>query len=210
MAWRRTNIYLRLSAIACFAITALAAAEYRGQVTFGGLPIPGATVTATQGDKKFSAITDLDGLYAFPDLTDETWTIEIRMMGFEAVKQQVTAPNTVWELKLLPLDRIKAQIQTTPASTPPPPVPPPRDTPAPAKEASAEDLSQRAADGFLINGSTQNGAASPFAQLAAFGNNRNGGKGLYNGGISVILDNSALDAQQFSLTGQSTPKPAYN
>ena len=28
------------------------ASEYHGQVTFGGLPVPGATITATQGDQK--------------------------------------------------------------------------------------------------------------------------------------------------------------
>jgi hypothetical protein len=77
-------------------------------------------------------------------------------------------------------------------------------------EPSREDLSQRAADGFLINGSVLNGAASPFAQALAFGNFRNGPKGLYNGGIGLIFDNSAWDARPFSLTGQNTPKPAYN
>jgi hypothetical protein len=196
----------------------MAAAEYRGEVTFGGLPVPGATVTATLGDKKLAAITDMQGLYDFPDLTDGNWTIEIQMLGFETVTGAASSPAAKWELKLLPLDRIKAQVRTAAAAAPPPtpPAPPtaavqtePR-KPAPAKEASEDDLSSRAADGFLINGSSQNGAASPFAQLAAFGNNRNGGKGLYNGGIGLTFDNSALDAQQFSLTGQNTPKPAYN
>jgi len=77
-------------------------------------------------------------------------------------------------------------------------------------EASQDDLNQRAADGFLINGSANNGAASPFAQPAAFGNNRNGTNGLYNGGIGIIFDNSALDARPFSLSGQNTAKAAYN
>ena len=72
-----------------------------------------------------------------------------------------------------------------------------------------QDTDERAANGFLINGSAVNGASSPFAQSFAFGNNR-GGKGLYNGGIGVILDNSALDARPYSLTGQNTPKPSYN
>jgi len=208
---RYTDNFLRLSVIACLAASSLVASEYRGQVTFGGLPVPGATVTATEANRKFAAITDLQGLYLFPDLTDGSWTIEIRMLGFAAVEQQmVIGPNTPsakWELKLLPLDRIKAEIQASVAPAPPQAQP---NTQAPAKEASDEDLSQRAADGFLINGSMNNGAASPFAQLAAFGNNRNGAKGLYNGGIGVILDNSALDARPFSLTGQNTPKPGYN
>ena len=41
------------------------------------------------------------------------------------------------------------------------------------------------ADGFLVNGSVNNGAASPFAQLAAFGNNRRGQRSLYNGGVGA-------------------------
>jgi len=206
--------------MAWIAVSTLAAAEYRGQVTFGGLPVPGATVTATHGGKNMTAVTDLQGVYSFPDLTDGEWTIDIRMSGFAAVKQEVTVgPNTApgkWELKLLPLDQIKAEMQAAAPPAPPPgPTPaaaaeqtaPPK--PAPAREPLDDDLSQRAADGFLINGSSQNGAASPFAQLAAFGNNRNGARGLYNGGIGIILDNSALDARPFSLTGQDTPKPTY-
>ncbi len=67
-----------------------------------------------------------------------------------------------------------------------------------------------AADGFLINGSVNNGAASLFAQSAAFGNNRPGSRSLYNGGIGTILGNSAWDARPFSFTGQQTPKADYS
>jgi len=215
-----TDYYLRLSAIACLAVSVLAASEYRGEVTFGGLPVPGATITAVKGDQRLVAITDLQGLYSFPDLTDGAWMVEIQMLGFAAVKQEVTLGQNAtssltaakWKLKLLPLDRIKAEIQAAVESAPPQAEekqPEPKNQ-EPARMPSEEDLSQRAADGFLINGSSQNGAASPFAQPGAFGNNRNGAKGLYNGGIGIILDNSSLDAQQFSLTGQNTPKPAYD
>ena len=61
-----------------------------------------------------------------------------------------------------------------------------------------------------INGTTNNGAASAFAQSNAFGNNRRGAASLYNGSLGFIFDNSALDARSFSLTGQDTPKPAYD
>src|SRR5262249_44802661 len=74
---------------------------------------------------------------------------------------------------------------------------------------SQEDLNQRAADGFLINGTVNNGAASPFAQLARIGNNLRA-RPLYTGGASVVVDNSALDARQYSFTGQDTPRPSYN
>src|SRR4029079_2704138 len=66
------------------------------------------------------------------------------------------------------------------------------------------------ADGYLVNGSVNNGAASPFAQLAAFGNNRRGQRSLYNGGIGVQLGNSAFDARPFSFGATQTPKPSYD
>ena len=62
-------------AFPCLAV----ASEYRGQVTFAGLPLPGATVTATQGTKKITAVTDQGGLYAFPDLADGPWKIDVEM-----------------------------------------------------------------------------------------------------------------------------------
>jgi hypothetical protein len=67
-----------------------------------------------------------------------------------------------------------------------------------------------AADGLLINGSVNNGAASPFAQARAFGNNRPGGRGLYNGGVGVLTRNSALDSSPFSFNGRPSIKPDYN
>lgn len=201
----------RFFAIACV-VSALAASEQRGQVTFSGFPVPGATITAAQDGKKFAAITDRQGFYSFPDLTDGIWIIEVDMFGFAKAQQSVTiAPNArgaKWELKLLPLDRIQAEIQHPVITVLSAAAPNPQA--AAAQTPEEDDLRQRAADGFLINGSLNNGAASPFAQAAAFGNTRAGGRNLYNGGIGIILDNSALDARPFSLTGQDTPEPAYN
>ena len=71
-------------------------------------------------------------------------------------------------------------------------------------------LPQSAATGLLVNGSVNNGAASAFSQMAAFGNNRKGPGSLYNGGLGVIFDTSSWDAAPFSLTGLATPKPSYN
>jgi hypothetical protein len=80
--------------------------------------------------------------------------------------------------------------------------------PSPAGSAAA-DRSADAADGFLIDGSVNNSAASPFAQLPAFGNNRRGPRSLYNGGIGLLVGHSALDARPFSFTDQPTIKPSY-
>src|SRR5262245_40703985 len=220
-------------------------AEQHGQVMFAGAPVPGATVTATQGEKKFVAVTDVQGNYSFPDLADGPFTIQVEMLGFSTIKQEVSTATAEFQLKMLPIEEIQAEViraaQPEPSPTPAAataanakqPAGQPRQTGfqrtevnasanadaaaannAPPQSsafanASPEELSQRAADGLLINGSVNNGASSPFAQLAAFGNSRRG-RPLYNGGASVIVDNSTLNARSYSLTGQDTPKPAYN
>ena len=212
--------YLRCL-LACLAVSALHAAEQHGEVKFGSAPIPGVTVIATRGDQRLATISDLQGKYSFPDLAEGVWTIEVEMPGFETVKREVkvspASPAAEWDLKMLPLDQIEVDTIKPDAGKPaPPPAEPTPDQPkkddqkksSPPPESS--DDSQNAADNFLINGSQNNGAISPFAQAAAFGNNRRGPNGLYNGGLGFILDNSALDAQSFSLTGQDTPKPAYD
>ncbi len=232
MALRRIGNYLRLfCAIGWLTTCGLAtASEYHGQVTFGGLPVPGAAITATQGDKKFVTSTDQDGVFSFPDLANGSWTIEVQMQGFSTIKDQIViGPNAPaappWELKMLPLDEIKAETKTVaPAASAAAPETKtdqtkpqdkanqtrPQDNKPPLTAGPPDDTDQRAADGLLINGTQNNGAASPFAQLAAFGNSRPGRGGLYNGGISMILNTSVFDANQFSLGGQNTPKPAYN
>ena len=225
MSWRRIFEYLLVvCAVAFLTASSLAAAsEYRGQVTFQGAPVPGATVTTTQGDKKFVSVSDEQGFFSFPDLGDGTWTMEVAMQGFSTLKREVSAADagsTKWELSMLPLDQIEAE-----GKAPAPPGPSAENAaPSPAESEPAkpetkktpeaqtpdDQLNQEASNGLLINGSVNNGAASPFAQLAAFGNNRNGAKGLYTGGLGIIFDNSALDARPFSLSGQNTPKASYN
>ena len=250
-----------LGTLAAFLLTALLpATEHHGSVKFSGLPVPGATVTATQGDRSVTAITDPQGQYSFLDLPDGTWTIQIEMLGFAPIRQEVTispqTPILEFELKMLALSEIHAvaapapaQAATTPTPAPTPPVTPaaktrkaknaplaPTNTPAPFQKTdlnataipaaspqpdaaappsdtfanqSQSDLNQRAADGFLINGTANNGASSPFSLAQAFGNNRRS-QSLYTGSLGLILDNSALDARPFSLTGQDTAKPAYD
>jgi hypothetical protein len=222
--------------------------EHHGQIMFAGVPVPGATVTATQGDKKFVAVTDQVGGYSFPELGDGPFTLQVEMLGFSTLKQEVNTPTAEFELKMLPIDEIQAEVvhETAPEPTPAPTAPTPANTkqaaaqprrqagfqrtevnasgganPAPAANdappptssafanLSQEDLNQRAADGLLINGTVNNGAATPFAQLQRIGNNLRG-RPLYTGNASVLIDNSALDARAYSQTGQDTRKPSYN
>ena len=44
---------------------------------------------------------------------------------------------------------------------------------------------------------------------ASFGNGRRNPRSRYNANVALILNNSALDARPFSLTGQDTPKAAF-
>ncbi len=262
------NSIVRFFAIVLLCVFVLNAAEHGGQVKFNGLPLPGATVTATQGDRKLSVVADENGNYVFPDLPDGMWTFDVEMLGFAPINQDVTvagnAPIPAFDLKMLSFDQIKAVAappaprisvsqnpsETTTASTAPAAntkngknkkgnaaaaapangqsgfqraavnanpnaAPAPSDTAEPAASGpfagqNAGNLSQNASDGLLINGSQNNGASSPFAQAASFGNNRRGPGSLYNGSFAIVEDNSALDARNFSYTGADTPKPEQN
>ncbi len=99
------------------------ASEYHGRVTFGGLPVPGATITATQGSQKIVAVSDQQGSYSFADLADGTWKIQVEMQCFSTIEQTVTiAPNVPagsWELKLLSLDQIMARAKEVKAEIKP-------------------------------------------------------------------------------------------
>src|SRR5215472_11174917 len=114
MASRFQRCLRSICAVVCLALSSLAAAsENHGQVTFGALPLPGATVTLTQGEKKFVTVTDQQGVYSFSDLADGPATIEVEMQCFSTIKQElIIEPNAqagAWELQLLPLDQIKAE-----------------------------------------------------------------------------------------------------
>ncbi len=77
------------------------------------------------------------------------------------------------------------------------------------ESTDAAELRRRAADGFLVNGSANNGANSPFGQAPSFGNQRRGPGSQYNANLGFTLGNAALDARPYSLTGQGAPKPDY-
>jgi hypothetical protein len=195
------------------------ASEYHGIVTSGGLPVPGATVTVTQGSKKFVTVTDLQGFFSIPVLADGAGTIQVAMTGFSLVKQEVTvAPNAAmgkWELKQLSLDQIRstlkpvlsagitiAQTRNELKKTGAAPTPQ-EDQPSPPP---SDETADRAKDGLLINGSVNNAATSQFTLAQRFGNTASG-RSLYNFSLNLKLNNSALDAKSFSLTGVDTSKP---
>src|SRR5215470_6957556 len=119
----------------------LAGGEHSGQVTFGGLPVPGATVTATSGDKKLVTATDDQGAFNLPDATAGVWSLHIEMLGFESLTRDVTvtaAPQpSEWALTLRPFDDITRGI--------PRPAPAPAPTPAATNGGAAASASSRGA-----------------------------------------------------------------
>jgi outer membrane receptor protein involved in Fe transport len=223
-----------------------AASEYYGQVIFGRVAVPGATVTATQGDMRLVTSTDEQGIFRLTDIADGPWSIRIEMRGFADLTREVTigpdAQPAMWELSLLPFEEIAKSLPPPPSPRPATPqsnnnqatatrsqtsapsappqtgfqragvtasqAPPSRQAAAPPPDDPPADAAA-AADGFLINGSVNNGAASPFAQPAAFGNNRRRPGALYNGMVGGLFSNSAWDARSYSLTGMPVPRPDY-
>ncbi|MGH9481217.1 MAG: carboxypeptidase regulatory-like domain-containing protein, partial [Terriglobales bacterium] len=186
-----------------------------GVVRGAGIPLPGATVTATQGATTDTITTVADGSFTFADLAPGVWTVRAAMTGFTPAEQQVTIPPTgpamLLELSIAPYQGPAAV--ATPAPAPPAgkKAPPSERAPAGASAAAPATPSIVASDNaFAVNGSVDNGAASPFGMSPAFGNARPRLGSMYNGGIGLIWGSSALDARSFSLTGQNTPKPNYN
>lgn len=217
---------------ACLAYSALAAASpYRGVVTFGGLPLPGATITATQGTKIETAVSDGNGAFQFDDLADGKWTIDVQMQTFAPVRAEVTiAPNVpaaAFDLKLQSPEQILAGAQKAQPIAEAP-APPPAQAAAPAQSPQgkknaqsntpgtpqeipkAPEENEQSADGLLVQGSVNNAATSQYATNPAFGNTRSGNKGLYTGGVAIAESNSALNAQPFALSGVPTTKPSFN
>lgn len=200
------------------------ASEYHGLVFFNGVPVPGATVTVTKGSKHFRTVTDRQGLYEFADLGDGVWKIEIEMSGFSTLDGDVTvAPDTPqgkWDLQLLGLEQMLAQAQVAkPLKTRPTSGTTAINSGRASKTAEVNGVeppqppdgnADKSADGMLINGTESNAATSQYSMSPAFGNHRPGIKGLYNGSLGAIIDNSIFDARPYSLTGQQTPKDFYS
>ena len=87
-----------------------------GVVKFGGQPIPGATVTASQGDRRALTITDETGRYEFSELAAGAYSVEVRMFGFQPARRQVQmglagSPALEWNLELLPKPAAQAAQQ---------------------------------------------------------------------------------------------------
>jgi trimeric autotransporter adhesin len=98
--------------------TAPTGVAYTGTVKFGGQPLPGATVTATAGDKRIVTTTDESGAYEIEGLAPGTYTVEVQMFGFQAAHKQVQvgagAQPTEWSLDLQPRQRETRELAQRP------------------------------------------------------------------------------------------------
>ena len=169
--------------IFCLALSGLLASEHQGLVKSGGIPVPGATVTAVQGDKKFVTTTDDQGAYVFPDLPDGVWTITVEMLGFAKHSEDVgiapMAPSPVWDLKQLSAADLKAALAAANKPNPPAPVP----------AATAQNGETK--PNTMVASNTQNATAQPAASTSASAApSSGGGRGTGQGGNRPSLRNS--------------------
>ena len=177
--------------------TVLESAEHRGTVRAGELPIPGATVRATQGERESVTWTDEAGRYLFDDLSAGTWVVEVEMFSFETSRREIEmgeqALSLEWNIKLAQVLAAQArrdvssntrrerfrrllvnQVQQAQAI----------EALAALPEAPAiANPSQDATESFLVTGSlsrglqTPQGANDPFGLRSMFGGARDGGPG---------------------------------
>src|ERR1035441_5788820 len=89
MSLNRIHTHLGRVLAVWITVAAVMAAEHHGTVNCGGLPVPGASVTAIQGDKKLFTTTDENGRYSFADLSNGAWTFEVEMLGFAKLSNEI-------------------------------------------------------------------------------------------------------------------------
>ena len=175
-----------------------AASDLSGRVLFSGLPVPGASVSATRGAHTVAALSDDEGVFRFTNLEDGTWILRVEMRGFVTASRDITVPfegpPLTWPLTMRSYQEIIGSAPIAPPALP--------------ADASAEvPAADLLAD--VINGSVNNAAASIYAQPRAFGNNRPATAARYSAGVSLVLGNSAWNARPFSFGGSATPVPSY-
>ena len=67
------------------------AADQHGRVTFNGLPVPGATIVATQRRQDVRLASDSEGRYRLTGLDDGPYSIRVEMLGFAPMTHEVVA-----------------------------------------------------------------------------------------------------------------------
>src|SRR2546430_3505778 len=118
-------------------LSPLSAAQYGGTVRSSELTIPGATISATQGEQKIVTTTDDGGQYVLANLPAGAWTLQVEMFGFKVAQREITVddkPGKIeWTLELKPLSEPAPGSRAKPAAAPDEPT---RTTPSRARVGS--------------------------------------------------------------------------
>jgi hypothetical protein len=139
---------------------------------------------------------------------DGVWTLHLGLGVFVWVDRKATVGPA-------PVPPIDVAMSLVPAgddlSAPVPPTVQPRGRPVAPPSTPPDDAAPAAGatDGLIVNGSTYNAAASPFAQPPAFGNYRPRARSLFSGSVALSGGTSAWDARPYSFLGQAAPPPDY-
>ena len=82
--------------------------RHEGVVRSAGLPVPGAVVSALQGDRRVSTVTDEDGRYTLVGLAPGAWRLEVELTGFRRAQRTIELPGASpleWNLEIEPHPR---------------------------------------------------------------------------------------------------------
>jgi hypothetical protein len=195
------NLAMLLS-VALLAAT-LPPADLTGRVEFAGLAVPGALVTATQGERVATTLSSEDGTFHMANLPDGRWQVKVEMRGFFTITREVTLPLGDTALVVaLTMRRYEDILATVGAPAGQPNVPAAPVVPV----TSATDV----ADAVILLGTVTNGAATPFALPRAVGNARPNQVSQYSGNLSATLANSAWNAKPYSFGGASATADTGN
>ncbi len=211
MAAHRIFNYLGRVLVCWLAVTALLASEHHGIVKANGIPIPGATVTASEtGQKTQVTTTDDNGAYAFADLPDGIWTITVEMLGFAKLTREIgvasDSPSPTWDLKVQSLSDLNAAVAaakkpaTTAAATAPstPATAAAGEAPKPAATAQNKPAATTpAAAASNGRGGANNGRPSLANALAQQRNGNNGGGGFQSVNVNSAGDQGATQDNSF-------------
>jgi trimeric autotransporter adhesin len=103
-------------------LNAQSSVSHIGIVKFGGQPLPGATVIATQDNHRVVTTTDESGAYELPDLVPGAYSVEVQMFGFQTARKQIQigagSQPTEWSLELQPLRREPREFAQRPQQQP--------------------------------------------------------------------------------------------
>jgi hypothetical protein len=71
-----------------------------GTVKSDGLPIPGASVSATQGERVLRTLTDENGAFQFTGMSPGIWVVEAQMFGFAPLRREVQVGDALTRIDL--------------------------------------------------------------------------------------------------------------